>query len=126
VSVTRLFLRLVGGPNAKNAALGRIKHAHYALIVKVVSSAFSHGLGKLRARNGKRLHSGLSSAQGFRIIPKKGLRKREKLSYVDCSYGKKRRLAEQSRRAKATSRPGKPVTNGCLGGKWACLPRVLG
>jgi len=51
VSVTRLFLRLVGGPNAKNAALGRIKHAHYALIVKVVSSAFSAEGWKLSVAN---------------------------------------------------------------------------
>jgi hypothetical protein len=42
--------------------------------------------------------------QGFRIILKKGLRKQEKLGYVVSSYGKKRRLAEHSRRAKATPR----------------------
>jgi len=65
-------------------------------------------------------------AQGIRIILKKGLRKQEKLGYVLCSYGKKRRLAEHSRRAKSMRRPGEPVTNGFWGGEWQCLPRVLG
>jgi hypothetical protein len=41
LSVDGRLGRRTFGRMRKNAALGRIKHAHYALFVKVVSSAFS-------------------------------------------------------------------------------------
>jgi hypothetical protein len=59
----------------------------------------------------KRWALGLSSVQGSRIIPKKGLRKQHELGYEPLSYGKKRRLAEHSRRAKAMTAIGKTGPN---------------
>jgi len=55
------------GRMRKNAALGRIKHPHYALFVKVVSSAFSRGGVKVAIdlRSGCRLRPDRRRASGL-------------------------------------------------------------